>query len=384
VHHFFTPDLSAVDEGFDRVDMNQQFVLLVCRDYLWTGDRAFLERMWPHVERAMENTARLDGDGDGLPDRDTRRNTYDAWDFSGTPAYIASLWIAALRAAARMAGDLGLAGQADRWRREGEKAAAAFERKLWNGRYYSLWVDGATRDECCMSDQVDGEWFTSLIGLGLSLPRERLLAALRAIMRHNFRAEDGLINASYPPGRSPRVSTYMNLQASAPWTGIEYAMASMMIDLGLTAEGLAVVRNVHERYMRAGRFWDHVECGDHYYRAMSSWALLLAATGFKPDAPAGTLELAPRFRQGRLRAPWVASTGWGVLEQAAGRLEVECRSGTLRFRRLKVALRGTRWQARIGGRTLSPEPTPGDGVTALDFGRALTLCAGQRLTVTRR
>ena len=28
-----------------------------------------------------------DGDGDGLPDQGTRHNTYDAWDFSGTPAY---------------------------------------------------------------------------------------------------------------------------------------------------------------------------------------------------------------------------------------------------------------------------------------------------------
>ena len=31
--HFFTIDLSAVDDGYDRVDMNPQFVLLVCKDY---------------------------------------------------------------------------------------------------------------------------------------------------------------------------------------------------------------------------------------------------------------------------------------------------------------------------------------------------------------
>lgn len=45
VHHFFTPDFSTVDNGFDRVDMNPQFVLMVCRDYLWTADRAYLSRM---------------------------------------------------------------------------------------------------------------------------------------------------------------------------------------------------------------------------------------------------------------------------------------------------------------------------------------------------
>ncbi len=54
----------------------------------------------------MDNTQLLDGDGDGLPDHDTRANTYDAWAMQGTPAYIASLWLAALKAAVRMAQDL--------------------------------------------------------------------------------------------------------------------------------------------------------------------------------------------------------------------------------------------------------------------------------------
>ena len=36
---------------------------------------------------------------------------------------------------------------------------------LFNGEYYSLWVDGKTRDEMCMTDQISGEWFTHSIGL---------------------------------------------------------------------------------------------------------------------------------------------------------------------------------------------------------------------------
>ncbi|MBQ3889012.1 MAG: hypothetical protein II738_04605, partial [Clostridia bacterium] len=98
VHHFFTPDLEHVDNGFDRVDMNNQFVLMVLRDYLYTGDADYLQEMWPHVVRAMDSIGALDSDGDGLPDRDTKRNTYDAWNFSGTPAYISVLWLAALKA----------------------------------------------------------------------------------------------------------------------------------------------------------------------------------------------------------------------------------------------------------------------------------------------
>jgi len=383
VHHFFTPDMSHVDEGFDRVDMNQQFVLLVCRDYLWTGDREYLKRLWPNIVRAMENTALLDRDGDGLPDHDTKRNTYDSWNFFGTPSYIASLWLAALRAAVRLAEDLGENERASSWRETLRKGVESFERKLWNGSYYSLWVDGARRDECCMTDQIDGEWFTNLIGLGHSLPEERIFAALRAIFKHNFSREDGLINASYPPGAKPVLSTYANIQAMAPWTGIEYAIASMMLDFGLVAEGLAVVANIHERYMRAGRFWNHVECGDHYYRAMSSWALLAAATGFKIDVPAGRVELAPRIRSPETRAPWVSSSGWGSFAMTRSRLELDCLSGELRFKELRVALPSGPLVASLGTKRLEAAVSERSGLLALEFEEPVVVRSGERLLVER-
>jgi uncharacterized protein (DUF608 family) len=381
VPHYFTPDLSAVDNGFDRVDMNQQFVLLVCRDYLWTGDARYLRRLWPNIVRAMEATAQLDGDGDGLPDHDTRRNTYDAWDFEGTPAYIASLWISALLAGIRMAEDLGHAAQAGRWRQALKKGIAAFETKLWNGRYYSLWVNGAKRDECCMTDQIDGEWFTSLVGLGHCLPRGRILAALRAIVRHNFRPEEGLINAGYPPGRKPRFQAFHNLQAMAPWTGIEYAMASMLLDFGMVAEGLAVVRNIDERYRRAGRSWNHVECGNHYYRAMSSWALLWAATGFKVDLPRQSVRFAPVVGGTAFRAPWVAPSGWGRFVQTPARFEARCESGTLRFRHLRLNLERRPRAAALNGRALPARVTLRDAEFVTSFPRDVRLRAGDCLVV---
>jgi len=380
VHHFFRPDLSAVDEGFDRVDMNQQFVLLVCRDYLWTGDLDYLGRMWPHIVRAMDNTRRLDTDGDGLPDHDTRRNTYDAWDMRGTPSYIASLWLSALLAAARVADDLGETGRAKEWRDILAAGVESFERKLWNGEYYSLWVDGDERDECCMTDQIDGEWFTQLVGLGHTLPAERIKAALRAVVRHNFLAEDGLINAHYPPGARPTLYTWHNLQADAPWTGIEYAIASMMFDFGLAKEAVAVVKNVHERYYRAGRFWNHVECGDHYYRAMSAWAVLLGATGFKIDVPSGTLVIAPAVRRAAVRAPWVSSSGWGSFSRKKGRFEMTCRAGSVAFKALRLDVAGAS-SVLVNDRKRAVAVSEMDGLTEFKLRAALTLKAGDVLTV---
>jgi uncharacterized protein (DUF608 family) len=382
VHHFFTPDLSAVDNGFDRVDMNQQFVLLTARDYLWTGDREHLRRQWPHVVRAMENTSLLDADGDGLPDHDTRRNTYDAWSFFGTPSYIASLWLSALLAAARLAEDLGRRAQAARWRKVLRRGIASFEKKLWNGEYYSLWVDGKDRDECCMTDQIDGEWFTSLIGLGGCLPRERIVAALGAVMRYNFSPEDGLRNATYPPRTKPRLSTYQNLQAMAPWTGIEYAIGSMMFDFGLVAEGWAVVRNIHERYLRAGRYWNHVECGDHYYRAMSSWAILLGVTGFKIDVPRGVVTFAPAIAGADLTAPWVSATGWGTFRRTPDSFALFCDSGEIEFKELRLNIPASRTMCvHLNDKHLTVSIGEADGLTIIRVRKPITVGEGDALVV---
>jgi uncharacterized protein (DUF608 family) len=381
IPHFFTPDLSEVDDGFDRVDMNQQFVLLVCRDFLWTADRAFLERVWPHVKRAMANTAELDTDGDGLPDKDTKRNTYDAWNFFGTPSYIASLWLSALVAAARMADEMGEADLAAGWRAMLEKGVESFDKKLWNGEYYSLWVDGERRDECCMSDQMDGEWFTQLVGLGHTLPTERIRAALQAIVKHNYNPEDGLMNATYPPGRKPTLSTCRNVQAMAPWTGIEYPLASMMLDFGLVGEAQDVVRTIHERYLRAGRFWNHVECGNHYYRAMASWAILLASTGFKVDAPRGRVTIAPPLRQTRLRAPWVSATGWGTFEEADKSFRLECRSRSLALKELAIRAPAEGVGVTLGSEAVPCSVSERDGLTVFEFEREVALAAGGTLVV---
>lgn len=381
VHHFFTPDLMQVDGGFDRVDMNPQFVMLVCRDYMWTGNTDYLRRLWPNIVRAMANTAELDADGDGLPDHDTRRNTYDAWDFEGTPSYIASLWLGALRAGIRLATDLGETQQVSQWTELLDKGSKAFETRLWNSEYYSLWNSGEARDECCMSDQMSGEWFTNLMGIGHSLPPERVSAALKAVVKHNYSPDRGLMNATYPAEKPARYATYRNGQAAANWTGIEYAIASMMMDFGLYTEGLNVVKSVHRRYARAGRNWNHVECGSHYYRAMSSWATLLAATGFKPDLPSQTLVLTPAAPRTKLIAPWISSTGFGTINHNGTKLSLSCKSGTLGFKRL-VTLLVKPTTVKLAGKPVEFKLAEEDGKRVIVLNKPITMSAGQELSVS--
>ncbi len=71
--------------------------------------------------------------------------------------------------------------------------------------------------------------------------------------------------------------------------------------------------------------FNHVECGDHYVRAMAGWSLLDAYTGVSYDATTG------RLRVGRRpgRYPFVAGTGWGVVTVTGDGAHVEVLGGTV-------------------------------------------------------
>ena len=377
VPHNFNHTLNQVDNGFKRVDMNPQFVMMVCRDYLWTGDKQYLAELWPHVVRAMAFTESLDTNGDGLPDRDTGLQTYDAWGMRGSPSYISSLWIGALRAGFRMAQDAGHAADSERWSALLTKASASYDAMLFNGEYYSLWVDGQTRDELCMTDQTSGEWFSHLIGLPMTTSRENFNRAVDAVIHHNFSTEAGLRNATAPRGGLGLLAV-ANGQANAAWTGIEFAFASMLIDHGHYEQGARIVEAIHRRYLRVGQPWNHIECGGHYSRAMSSWATLLAATGFKPDVPSQALTLTPAI-EGDFRAPWATATGFGTLSRNGQTLALECVEGSLGLRTLRLAMAAQ--SARLEGKTIATTVSKTDEGVTLEFASPVTLAAGQTLTI---
>ena len=386
VHHFFTPDLSGVDDGYDRVDMNPQFVLLVCRDYLWTGDREYLARMWPHIEKAMDNTQLLDGDGDGLPDHDTRANTYDAWAMQGTPAYIASLWLAALKAAVRMAQDLGAQDRAAAWEALLEKGSKAFVEKLWNGRYFSLWADCDKRDDCCMTDQIDGQWYARLLGLGNFLPQDKIDTATDCILSENFRPESGLVNASYPAQATPTLYTWKNVQMESNWSGIEYSFASFLLENGRYKEAAQIVETVERRHTQNGRRFNHEECGEHYYRALASWAVLQSLTGLKADMPREKLSFSPALPE--LTAPWFVPGAYGKLSIADNKIRIECLGGSMKLKQLgirtgmeKAVVTTMGASAENAAGAVPCVQTYADGFLTLEFANRLELCSGMGVEI---
>ena len=86
-------------------------------------------------------------------------------------------------------------------------------------------------------------------------------------------------------------------------------------------EGLAVIKGARDRYDGINRPpiprnpWNEIECGGHYARAMSSWSILLALSGYEYDGPARVLKFAPRITPGNFKAFFCGPEGWGSLRQ---------------------------------------------------------------------
>jgi len=324
------------------------------REWQLSGDDDFLSRHWPTVESLVRYCwlpGGWDGDQDGVMEG-VQHNTYDVEFFGPNP--LTGIWyLGALRAAEEMARAV---GDDEFARRCGELFAQGsnwIDGHLFNGEYYVQQIrTPSSLDETlpelragmgetnlanpdfqlgngCLVDQLVGQYMAHVVGLGYLLKPENVEAALRSLFRYNFRQdlyghwnvmrtfaladESALLICSWPHGDRPQVPfPYF----SEVMTGFEYQAAAHMIYEGLVEEGIAVVNGIRERFDGHRRNpWNEQECGHHYARAMASWAVLLALSGFYYSAVSRQLQLAPRWKPEAFRCIWTVPSGWGTVEQ---------------------------------------------------------------------
>jgi hypothetical protein len=96
------------------------------------------------------------------------------------------------------------------------------------------------------------------------------------------------------------------------WTGIEYTVAAQQVYDGDLKMAVRLVNAVRDRFDGERRNpFNEAECGHHYARAMASWALVLATTGFHYEAGSGQLALAmPPLNRPQF---WSTGNAWGTL-----------------------------------------------------------------------
>jgi hypothetical protein len=122
------------------------------------------------------------------------------------------------------------------------------------------------------------------------------------------------------------------------WTGIEYQVASHLIAEGFVREGLTIVKASRSRYDgRVRNPWNEYECGNYYARAMASYALLGALSGFRYSAATKTLWFGPKVSIRPFKTFFSAASGFGTIMLDSRSIRVDVLEGQLTVEKLVLA-----------------------------------------------
>jgi len=259
----------------------------------------------------------------------------------------------------------------------------------------------------CLSDQLLGQLFAEMLELGDLFDGGHVDRAAHSIFANNWKAslfdhanpqrvyaqdeEAGLLLCTWPKGDPERFPFPYSEEV---WTGFEYSTAALLAYRGMVDESLAMLKAVRQRHDGTRRNpFDEFECGHHYARAMASYAMLLALSGFSADLPHGRIVLNPRVSEADFRCFFSVDSGWGLVSQALpaparGRWSIEVKYGSLAVSTVCVpALKGgkgfpSRVTARVGGKPVPASLRAGARGLEIVLSRRAALRPGRDLKIT--
>ncbi|HUN84563.1 MAG TPA: GH116 family glycosyl hydrolase [Terracidiphilus sp.] len=372
-------------------------IMKLFRDWQICGDTGWLEEMYPLAKRSIDYCIRAwDPDHRGAL-LEPHHNTYDI-EFWGADGMCTSIYLGALSAMQKMADAVGKGEDSRFYGELAQRSARFMDEHLFNGEYYQQHVqylglrDTSFADSVahvdetssemqqllkregpkyqygsgCLSDGVIGAWMAQMYGLETSLAKQNVRSNLEAIFKHNFKTdlsqhanaqrpgyamghEPGLLLCSWPRGDKP---TLPFVYSDEVWTGIEYEVASYLIDQGFVDQGLTIVKAARSRYEgRTRNPWNEYECGNYYARAMASYALLGAIAGFRYSAVERALWFGPQLAVRPFSSFFCTAFGFGVITLDQGEMKVRVIEGELPVDRLVLKNAGrthsTEWKTVI-------------------------------------
>lgn len=375
-----------------KIDGHIGTVLKAYREHLISDNNSFLKSNWSKIKNIMLYAIKRDGNDNGLIEG-TQNNTYDIG-FHGANTYVGGLYIAALKACARMAELMRDNDFAQKCNTIADRGTKNSVQKLWNGEYFIQDVDLKKYTKFqyaqgCLSDHVFGQTWAHQLNLGYIYPKDKIRKSLESIWKYNWKADVGTYNQEHKPSRTyadpgepgllnctwpkseylPNGVRYKN----EVWTGIEYQVATNMINEGMVEEGLALVKGVHERYRpEKHNPWNEIECGDHYGRAMASWGILLALQGYHYDGPKGLLQFKPIYQKTNTRSFFTTSGMWGnFVQKIKGKSQIntiEVGYGKERLKSISIACKQPKKvEYKLNGETINTKWSYKNGFVRIDI-----------------
>jgi len=327
--------------GRNMGDGATTFILEIYQDYLWTGDGAFLDEMWPRAKKAAEWQIERCA-AHGLPNN--LDNTYDWWEFAEKDlcSYNAFLHLAAILAAEKLAAVQGDTDFAGHCRENVESARKALNDRLWTGEHFrSWWMKDGGHPDALHADTLYGELWARILGLECTDDEDKIRRHLAAelekngspfglkVMRGTASREDGPVN-------------------NIVWEAGSLDWCSLNICLGAgvnesLAEAAKVINKLREklrdqwdiRDLTAG--WDgYPWCNSHYARQLILWAIPLALSGQQYSAPERTLTFDPKI-PAPATLPFFTPAAAGTLELTGdGSARLTVLSGRIELDRIRA------------------------------------------------
>ncbi len=347
-------------------------VMKMYRDWQLSGDNQWLQDMWPLVKKTL-GFAWIAGGWD--PNHQgvmtgCQHNTMDIEYFGPNPE-VEFWYLGALKAASAMAAFLKDSSFERRCQDLFIRGSRWTDQHLFNGAYYiqqilpvadksqiapGLFAGMGAGDvshpdfqigEGCLVDQLVGQYMAHICGLGSLADTSHLKKTMQSIWTYNYIRsyddqfnnmrtyglgnESGLVLTAYPdPSKRPKIPLSYCMES---WTGFEYTAATEMIYEGMEAEAIQTVTNVRNRYDGYKRNpFNEEECGNHYARAMASWATILAWSRFTYSGVTGTFTITSRpgvyF--------WSNGYAWGDVRVTKDRVSLHVVQGKLTLRQIKL------------------------------------------------
>ena len=375
----------------------------VYREWRINGDTAWLKRLWPTTKKALEYAwVAWDKDRDGLLEG-SHHNTLDL-NFSSAETMCGSLYQAALLAGEKMALAVGDKEAAHEYRRVFEAGKKNSDEKLFNGEYYQQMLPAPGDFQVgagCLSEQVHGQLYAQMLGLEDIYQRDHIHSALSSLFKYNYcdnfhdrinanraysiNEDRGLLIATWPHGGKP---VHPLLYCDETQIGYEYQVAGNLLYEGYLLEGLTVIRSIRDRFdgKRRNPFCEF-EWGNHYARSMANYNALLALSGFRVNAPIGSVEFAPKITPENFKCFFASGEGWGAFAQkfdgAVQTAVIDLKWGQLKVREISLAPTGSKSPSKVLAH-LENQVVPCrmqivDGRAHLRLEKETVVPAGQRL-----
>ena len=353
-------------------------IMKAFREWRISGDTEWLRGLWPKVKKSLDYCIETWDPGHKGLLEEPHHNTYDI-EFWGPDGMCTSFYLGALKAASLMS--KALDDEVPRYNELFDKGVKAAETDLFDGEYFIQKIQwkglraknpvdvqsfgGAYSPEAmalmekegpkyqygvgCLSDGVLGSWLASVCGVGQILDRAKVASHVKAVHKYNLKQdlseyanpqrpsyacgqEGGLLLCSWPKGGELSLPF---VYSNEVWTGIEYQVAAHLLRLGMTSEGLDIVRACRDRYDGSIRNpFNEYECGHWYARAMSSYALLEGLTGARYDAVEKILHLEPTIK-GDFKSFFSAQGSYGFIGVRDGKPFYDPQRGTLEIREIQ-------------------------------------------------